>query len=106
MGAIWDFIAGKSNDWDRVEREQSSSSSSGNYSSRKRKRIGAYCKTCGHTVQERFSDSIDDKEKPKVSYENEVLKIKDVKFDFIDECLEIKNLKCDITDESIVIPLK
>ena len=61
MGAIWDFIAGKSNDWDRVEREQSSSSSSGNYSSRKRKRIGAYCKNCGHKVQDRFSDSIDNR---------------------------------------------
>lgn len=59
MGAIWDFIAGKSNDWDRVEREQSSSSSSGNYS--RRKRIGAYCKTCGHKVQDRFSDSIDNR---------------------------------------------
>lgn len=59
MGAIWDFIAGKSNDWDRVERKQSSSSSSGNYSSRKR--IGAYCKTCGYTVKERFSDSIDNR---------------------------------------------
>lgn len=44
MGAIWDFIAGKSNDWDRVDRENAEYAASHPIIKYK-----AYCRICGET---------------------------------------------------------
>ncbi|MBR4630458.1 MAG: hypothetical protein IKO57_08470 [Treponema sp.] len=44
MGAIWDFISGKSTDWDAVNRQQEA------YERTRPKRIRytAYCRRCGN----------------------------------------------------------
>ena len=51
MGALWDFIAGKSTDWDTVEAEQAVQSSIDRKNRREERRIQEniryYCKFCG-----------------------------------------------------------
>ena len=52
MGAIWDFISGKSTDWDEFDRKKAAAAERAreyraSHPIKRKKRYVAYCKICG-----------------------------------------------------------
>lgn len=70
MGAIWDFISGKSTDWDAMEERQKEYEQA--HPRQRRIHYKAYCKYCGVSTEDRDGYTIDELNFGRRSPENAV----------------------------------